>query len=143
MTILPIQGPRAAPDQTGRKSSVSTKFFVPAEQRPAPMAAASRLSSTSVEQLLLLQSDGVDPDQARNRRARAEADSLLVELRALQARLLAGGPAAGQLERIAQMARDLPSAADPALNDVLMAVAQRAAVELAHLEVAGRVEEKI
>jgi hypothetical protein len=68
----------------------------------------------------------------RDRRARQHGADMLDELARLQSCLLGGssGPHRRQLEDLAQRR---PTAADPALEEALQAIALRAAVELAKL----------
>jgi hypothetical protein len=117
-------------------------FSVPMDLRVATMPPASRIAATSVEQLLMLQSDRIDPDESHNRRARAHAGALLQALKRLQAGLLDGRADESDLETLAELTRDLPPVDDVALRQVLLATAQLAAVELAHLEVAGLMPSK-
>jgi hypothetical protein len=67
--------------------------------------------------------------QAATQYGRAVLDALA----GLQAAVL-GGAGAGPRERLTELVRGLPRAAEPSLDAVLQAIAQRAAVELARSE---------
>jgi len=56
---------------------------------------------------------------------------MLAELAALQRALLAGGDDAAALERLAQLAKEVPSATDPGLAALVQAIVVRVRVELA------------
>jgi hypothetical protein len=62
--------------------------------------------------------------------AKGHGEALLHALAGLQHAVLGAG-GAGARAALAALAQDLPRAADPALDAVLQAIAQRAAVELA------------
>ena len=90
--------------------------------------AAAAVAPLALGMLALQERGGGDPD--RDAAARRRADSLLDELRALQAELLAGGADPGRLARLAALESG-EEGADPGLREVVQAVALRARVELA------------
>ncbi len=78
--------------------------------------------------LLALQSG--QGDRERDGEARRRADSLLEDLAGLQREMLGGTPDPARLARLAALAQG-EAGADPALREVVEAIALRAAVELA------------
>jgi hypothetical protein len=146
VAILPTGS--AGPTQTiapqGRSRATGQGFWVPTDPPSATRLAAAEVASSSLEQLLALQETGqgtieeTDPEHHRNRQGRHHAEALLERLRQLQRGLLLDGPNENDLAALARLARDLPSVTDPSLRSLLLAVSQRAEVELAHLEVAQR-----
>ncbi len=93
-----------------------------AEARQAAAVAAPGLG------LLALQSGQGDAE--RDQAARRRADSLLEELDGLQREMLGGAADPARLRRLAALAEG-EAGADPALRDVVQAIALRAAVEAA------------
>ena len=89
---------------------------------PAPALAVSMPS--------LLRLQEAQGDAVSDRDARRHADEMLDALRDMQGALLAGARGAG-LERVAQLARRAPEAADPRLQAVQRALLVRVAVEQA------------
>ena len=76
---------------------------------------------------------GAAQAEVADRAAAQQGRALLGALAGLQlAALGAGGAAARQA--LSDLARDLPQTADPGLQEVLRAIAQRAAIELARAE---------
>jgi hypothetical protein len=78
--------------------------------------------------LLALQSGA--GDQERDRDARRRADSLLEDLAGLQREMLGGTPDPARLARLAALSHG-EAGADPALREIVEAIALRAAIELA------------
>ncbi len=72
----------------------------------------------------------------RDRDAKRRGRDLLDELAGLQREMLAGDPDPARLTRLADLARDIPLAADPRLRDVMQAIVVRARVEAARYGVA-------
>lgn len=66
----------------------------------------------------------------RDAAARRRADSLLQDLAGLQAELLGSAPDPERLARLARLAESGESGADPALREVVEAIALRAQIEL-------------
>jgi hypothetical protein len=78
--------------------------------------------------LLALQSG--QNDQDRDREARRRADALLEDLAGLQVEMLGGAADPARLARLAALAHG-DAGADPALRELVEAIALRAAIELA------------
>lgn len=87
---------------------------------------------TLIGAMLALQE--AEPAGARNRAARKHGETILGALRALQLGLLGGNREPDTLRRLARLAEALPEAADPKLAALVSAVALRAQVELARVE---------
>lgn len=146
MTILPTRSASLAPVPAAqsRGRAAGQGFSVPTDAPGAARLASAEVASSSLEQLLALQETGLDmlhatdPEHPRNRRGRQHAGALLDRLSQMQRALLGGGPAAGDLQDLARLARDMPEVSDESLRRLLLSLSQRAEVELAHLEVARR-----
>ena len=99
-------------------------------------SAASTTATASVAAptlgLLALQS-GQD-DAERDAAARRRGDKLLADLAGLQMAMLGGTADPARLHRLAALADGGEAGADPALREVLQAIALRAQVELAKRE---------
>jgi len=91
--------------------------------RPAAVA------DVSLAGLLALQEAGGEAVQ--DRAARRQGQTLLAELAALQRDLLAGPPDPDRLARLAGLADGMPAAVDPHLQDIVVAIATRARIEIA------------
>ncbi len=136
MPIERISG--AGPVSAGaRPPRRQTDFAVPDASEVADSIAPSEASATTQVPLLTLQAAALaEAEAAADREAARQGHALLGAMRGWQLALL-GGPA-GQAERVpAGLADTLPHAADPALNAVLRAIAQRAAIERARRDVRG------
>jgi hypothetical protein len=97
--------------------------------RPSGAAGeAEEVAEASLAGLLALQEE-LDGGPVRDRAARRRGRDLLAELASLQRDLLAGGPDAARLARLADLADTVPEAADPRLRDAVNAIALRARVE--------------
>jgi len=80
--------------------------------------------------MLALQEAGAEP--ARDRAARRHGQAMLQLLAALQRAMLQGeGGDEAELARLASLSAEVPVASDPALRQVVAAIALRASVELA------------
>ncbi len=132
MIIRPAQtvtGAAARPAQ--RKGAAG--FQVPEEAHGA--AGAAPVAMMSLESMLSLQE--VDPPAERDRRAKRQGQALLDALARLQASLLGGSEGTHGLEDLANLARDVPVAADPGLRGAVAAIVLRAHVEIARRQVAN------
>ncbi len=116
----------------GRFGSALDSTQAGTEAREA-VAAGGVLSASA---LLALQE--IPDATERNRRARAAAEAALAGLKALQAALLGGGLDRAALASLAEAAARAAEADDPRLREAAGAVALRAAVELARLEMNDR-----
>lgn len=74
-------------------------------------------------------------DAERDGRARRRAEDMIEQLREMQAAMLGGRMDPTRLQGLASLAEDADTAADPGLAEVVQAVAARAKVELARMEV--------
>jgi hypothetical protein len=120
MRIGAINGSPAAPRRAARAGA----FTLPDEAPTAATTAAAPAASL----LTLQDTAAVTPDPAR---ARRRASAALDDLRGLQLELLDGTMDPARLARLAALTEGLEAAVDPALRDVLGAVALRARLELA------------
>ena len=120
------------PRMTPPRRAKTERFKPEAETEAAdgPVAAAP----VSMPSLLGLQE--AQGDAARDREARQHADEMLDALGELQRALLAGSEAGG-LERMAQLGRRTPQAADPRLAAIQHALMVRVAVEQARNAASG------
>ncbi len=116
---VPLPGAgRAGPGATGFSVSASTVG------EPAGVSAPAALDG-----LLLLQE--VEDAPARDRRARKHGRAMLDALARLQLALLGGDADAEAVRCLSALARQPADAADPALREMLGAIALRAGIELA------------
>ncbi len=119
---------RAAPAGAG--------FRVPDEPQAAGVSTTYAAAELSLGGLLALQEGEPGPGHAtavQDRAARRHGRDLLAALAALQRGLLGGALGTGDVRRLADLAEDIPPAADPRLRHVMQAIALRAKVELALL----------
>lgn len=115
-----------------------TAFALP-ETSAAPPEVEDIGSATApalIGAMLALQE--AEPAGARDRIARKHGETILGALRALQIGLLDGDAEPDTLRRLARLAEALPEAADPKLAALVSAVALRARVELARVELCPR-----
>lgn len=122
-----VGGPAKAGGTRGARASVG-KFMLStsteAARDVAPAAAATPIAAA----LLGLQEEA--GAEARNIAARRRAEAMLRELAALQRGVLGGVADRAGLDRLARLGEGA-EAADPALRELVRAIALRAAVELA------------
>ena len=91
---------------------------------------AAAAAPVSLGAMLALQEAGAEP--ARDRAARRHGQAMLQLLAALQRAMLQGeGGDEAELARLASLSAEVPVASDPALRQVVAAIALRASVELA------------
>jgi hypothetical protein len=135
---MPIEPITAAPSLAAatRARRRQTGFAVPDAAAQAGDELAVEVpaeAATAQVPLLTLQAAGLADAQAEaDRSAARQGEGALDAMRGLQLALLDGD--AGGRAAFAKLAGDLPSAADPALQAVLQAIAQRAAIERARGE---------
>ena len=132
--------PLAGARSTRRQSK--TGFAMPTDPDEAPAQTSSQVGPPEMATApaaseaigLLLASEGEpQPLPADDAAASRQGSELLQAMAGLQRALLDGTGQAAQ-QSLADLARTLPKSADPALNAVLQAIAQRAAVERARTE---------
>jgi hypothetical protein len=132
ITGLPPTGPltRAGPRAAARGGGFSV---ADSGATPASVGTneAEHVAEASLGVLLALQEAATGGGDVRDRAARRRGHDLLAELAALQRAVLAGDPGEDRLSRLADLAEQVPEAADPRLRDVLAAIALRARVEVA------------
>lgn len=122
-----VRGPGAAGTGVGRKAGPTGGFAVPETAGPAVAAVPASVSLTT---MLSLQETG--REDVRDRAARRHGRAILELLAALQHELLDGqGCASASFDRLSALAEAVPDASDPALQQVLRAVALRARIEVA------------
>ncbi len=125
---------RGQASPTGLRRRLGSHFALPTED-PDPghgaVATAAEPEGVAIAAILSERPRTAPPadHQAATQYGRAVLDALA----GLQAAALAG-EGAGQRDRLTELLRGLPRAAEPGLDDVLRAIAQRAAVELARSE---------
>ncbi len=114
----------------------ATGFTVPSGRAESASgtagAEAAEVAEVAFGGMLALQE--VESEPVRDREARRRGQQMLDELLRLQRALLAGPPDPDALYRLAELATDIPDAADPALRRVVAEVTLRARVELARHE---------
>lgn len=115
-------GPAGRAQARGR-----TGFALP---QPAGAEASTATAGVAGVGLGLLAVQQGHSDAERDAAARRRAAALLAELDGLQAELLGGAADPGRLERLAALAHG-EAGADPALRELVEAVALRAQIELA------------
>ena len=123
---------RAAAARSGgaRPAASAGGFFVAAGAGPGAAAAPAPAAPVSVDALLVLQEMG--GENVRDRGARRHGEAMLRLLAALQrARLGGGGELATAVAELGGLIRGCPDAADPALRQLVSAIALRARIELA------------
>jgi hypothetical protein len=131
----PITGlppPGVATPLRARGQARASGFSVPEQAAPAAAADAAEMdtvSEISLAGLLALQEEA--GGGGRDRAARRRGLDLLAELAALQRDLLGGALEPERLERLAELAEQVPSAADPRLRDAVAAITLRARIEVA------------
>jgi hypothetical protein len=130
MPIERISG--ASPVASGaRPRRRQTDFAVPETGETADTHAPAEASAAAQVPLLTLQAgEMAEAEAATDRAAAGHGNALLGAMRGLQLALLGGSTGQGP-DALAQLADTLPQAADPALDAVLRAIAQRAAIERA------------
>jgi hypothetical protein len=133
MTTIGPVGPAGAPRPTRRAGTTNrTDFAMPADAESAAAAtdqAAAASAPAVLGSMLALQEFG--GEQVQDRAARRRGQDLLGLLSELQRAMLAGADGAAVLARLAELAVDLPAAADERLTVMLSAIVLRARVELA------------
>jgi hypothetical protein len=113
-----------------RRPAVGGGFSVAeGDAKPSGTGEAESVAETSLAGLLALQEQA--GGEVRDFAARRRGLDLLAELAALQREVLAGGPGADRLSRLAGLAAEVPEAADPRVRDAVAAIAVRARVEVA------------
>ena len=123
-TVLP--GPRARRRQPG--------FAVPGDGESAETAEPARTAPAApVTMPSLPEPTGTPAAFLDDGAAATQGAAVLSAMTGLQLAALGGGGEAAR-QHLAALAKTLPAAADPALDSVLQAIAQRAAVELARQE---------
>lgn len=135
MAMDPIHGVGAAGPvgTTAARGRARGEGFRVAEQADPAAGGAGEveeLAEPSLAGLLALQEE-LDGGPVRDRAARRRGRDLLDELAGLQRALLSGPPAPERLARLAEMAEQVPEAADPRLRDAVNAIVLRARVEAA------------
>jgi hypothetical protein len=131
MEIRPTR-PIAAPTARMASRGGTGAFRLSGEPGVSGARDAAPASAVGVDHLLALQEH--EPDAERNGRARKHAQTMLDALRGLQLGLLGVALDEKALTRLDRLARTSPQAADPALAAAVAAIGQRAAVELARIE---------
>jgi hypothetical protein len=109
-----------------RQSGFAVPDTVDAEAAHAPAEASAVPAPVLTQQADEL----AEAEAAADREAARQGYALLGAMKGLQLAMLGNGADEGQAA-LSQLAASSPHAADPALNDVLRAIAQRAAVERA------------
>jgi hypothetical protein len=130
MPIERISG--AGPVSSGaRPRRRQTDFAVPDAHESDGANAPAEASATAQVPLLTLQAAGMaEAEATADREAAKQGSAMLGAMRDLQLALLGGSAGQGQ-DMLAKLADTLPQAVDPALDAVLRAIAQRAAIERA------------
>lgn len=126
--IVPAaRGPASVPVRGGG-------FAVPSGrgEAAASPAAAADVSEVTLGGMLALQE--AESGSVRDREARRRGQEMLAELLRLQRGLLEGRRDLAALRHLAELAADVPEAADPALRQAVADVALRARIELARHE---------
>lgn len=113
---------------TGRPLVRGTGFSVPADR---PEAAAPAPASVEVTLGGMLALQEAESGAVRDREARRRGQDILAALVRLQRALLEGHRDIAALRALAELAEEIPAAADPALRQAVADVALRARVELA------------
>jgi hypothetical protein len=122
-------GPAAPAQRNGRPAVRGAGFSVPSSGHAEVAAASTAVAEVSLGGMLALQE--AESGAVRDREARRRANEMLVELARLQRALLDGRRDLGALRRLADLAGDVPAAADLQLRQAVAEVALRARVELA------------
>ena len=135
MALEPITG-APAPIATTRARRRQSGFALPdvAAEAVADMSAEAPAEASAAGQvpLLALQAAGMaDVPGEMDSAAARHGEGMLGAMRGVQLAMLGGGDARNALARLAD---NMPQATDPALNAVLQAIAQRAAIERARRE---------
>jgi len=126
-SVRGTSGRAAAP----RLAAGASGFALGADAPRAGAATVAGATAVGGAALAVLQEDPAAAGKRRDAAARQRADAMLDDLGALQLHLLDGAEAPReQLERMANL-RTGEDGADPALREMVRAVALRAAVELA------------
>ncbi len=134
MAILPAGRVGAQAVRAGPARPASTGFSVPGEVAALPRGLSEASAVAGLSGFLSLQE--VEQPTERNQRARRAGQSMLDALARLQRGLLDGEVSAQGLSQLADLARDMPVADDPALREVVEAISVRVHVELARHAVA-------
>lgn len=118
-----------------RPSARGAGFTVPSgpAEAPAGSAAAAETAEVTLGGMLALQEAG--SAEVQDREARRHGQDMLAELAKLQRALLEGRADPGLLQRLADLAGNVPVAADPALRQAVADVALRARIELARHQI--------
>lgn len=126
-------GAAGASRKTG--ASAAPGFSVPADSPVKAGGASSVAATPSLDAILALQAEGLDPD--RRRRQVRRAQDALDALSELERGLVLGRAPGGLEARLQSMQRGLERTGDPGLDAVLDEIDIRVAVELAKLEMSA------
>jgi hypothetical protein len=128
MRVPPI-GP--TPTTAATRRTAAAGFSVPTEESGGAPSVRSASGVSSIDALLALQAEGFDPDRRGRQMKRAHAS--LDKLDAIKRALILGGL---DQARAGLMALDgaFESTGDAGLDDVLLEIETRRAVELAKME---------
>ena len=132
MTWVDGIGPMVPAARTSpRPSARGAGFTVPSgrAEAPAGSAAAAEAAEVTLGGMLALQE--AESGEVQDREARRHGQDMLAELLTLQRALLEGRLDPATLQRLADLAGNVPQAADPALRQAVGEVALRARIELA------------
>ncbi len=136
--IRGVGGPPAPAAGASRRRGAAGGFHLPEAAGGAAAKGVAPAMAVGLSAMLALQEM---PDPAvGDREAHRHGREMLEELAALQRELLAGvgaNPGPADRRRLARLAGTVPQAADPGLREAVAAIALRARLELARLEVAG------
>jgi hypothetical protein len=130
MPIEPISGPNAVASNTRLRRRRQPGFAIPDTGEAEPAHAPAEASAVLAPVLTQQADDMAEAAAAADREAAQLGHGLLGAMKGLQLAMLGGTGDDGQAV-LSKLAAGLPHATDPALNDVLRAIAQRAAVERA------------
>lgn len=127
----PVQPAKAVKQ---RKAATSgSQFAQNIEEQAAAAPAQSAQSAqpiSGIDSMLLIQ--GVDPDESNRQAAVQQAGGVLDALEQVRRGILLGAIPVGRLQRLSsQLQKQLDSASDPDLIDILTDIVLRARVELA------------
>lgn len=120
----------AVPAGTRVGARSASGFSVAGAVAGGAAAATGAASATAAVGISLLAAQETGDRAGRDAMARRRANTILDELRALQAELLGGRPDAARLARLAALG-DGEDGTDPGLREAVRAVALRARIEVA------------
>jgi hypothetical protein len=105
----------------------------PEDEASGAAAPATTSGAPSVGLVVLAEAGEPAPESMSDQVAAGHGGAVLKAMAGLQLALLEGGDDEAR-RQLAALLKGLPTAADPALDEVLQAIGQRAAVELARSE---------